>query len=255
MANMTADDLDSLAQRMVNLQPQQAPTPAVEAVSVKIPDFAPTSTKAWFFMLESQFTTKNITTEETKFSHACTGLNTKQIEKLDDFLQNPPAQNKYTAFKAAVEEAYGLTDEDKQEAWYTLSDLGDLKPTEMLRKIKRLLPATEHNSYAVRWTFLKTLPPLVRTILSKNAPLDINALAAEADRVLRTEAMTRTSTMAISSAPRSARPTQADRKPGQSRCFYHTKWSSDARRCGPTLSGKPCDMAGTTPSGNGTAGR
>ena len=54
---------------------------AVQAVAVKVPTFWPTRPEVWFFLLESQFTTKNITADDTKYQDAVQGLDKTTLKK------------------------------------------------------------------------------------------------------------------------------------------------------------------------------
>ena len=47
----------------------------------------------------------------------------------------------------------------------TIRSLGDLTPTAMLRKMRRLSPKPEHDSTIFRWSFLRILPLEVSNIL------------------------------------------------------------------------------------------
>ena len=65
-----------------------------------------------------------------------------------------------------------------------IRSLGDLTPSAMLRKMRRLRPKSEHDSTIFRWSFLRVLPLDVSNILIviEDEPLDV--LAKKADRIL-----------------------------------------------------------------------
>ena len=81
-------------------------------------------------------------------------------------------------------EAYERTPAQKDCEFMTIRSLGDLTPSAMLRKMRRLRPKTEHSSTIFRWSFLRVLPLEVSNILvvMEDEPLDV--LARKADRIL-----------------------------------------------------------------------
>ena len=67
---------------------------AVQVVAVKVPTFWPTLPEVGFSLLESQFATKNITADDTKYHHAVQGLDKTTAEEISAILLNPPAIGK-----------------------------------------------------------------------------------------------------------------------------------------------------------------
>ena len=80
---------------------------AVQAVAVKVPTFWPTRLEVWFSLLESQFATKNITADDTKYHHAVQGLDKTTAEEISAFLLNPPANGKFDVLKTLLISTFG----------------------------------------------------------------------------------------------------------------------------------------------------
>ena len=65
-----------------------------------------------------------------------------------------------------------------------IRSLGDLKPSAMLRKMRRLRPQSEHSSTIFRWSFLRVLPLEVSNILVVMEDESLDILAKKADRIM-----------------------------------------------------------------------
>ena len=82
-----------------------------------------------------------------------------------------------------------------------IRSLGDLTPSALLRKMRRLRPEEEHKSDLFRFGFLRVLPADVSNILVvlEDEPLDV--LAKKADRILDQKRDAPGSVAAISDSP------------------------------------------------------
>ncbi len=94
-------DIGALARELHALQTAAtagAPsTETVNAVSLKIQPFWQTRPETWFTMIESQFATKNITADDTKYHHTVTALDRSVAEEISAFLCSPPSSDKFKA--------------------------------------------------------------------------------------------------------------------------------------------------------------
>ena len=70
----------------------------VGKVGVKLPEFWPDSTALWFARADAQFRIKKITSEQTKFDHVISMLDSKTANQVLDILVTPPVLP-YTALK------------------------------------------------------------------------------------------------------------------------------------------------------------
>ena len=95
---LEADDIAGIATALKNLQ-----EPAVRAVSLKLPEFWTDKPEVWFARVESQFGTKAITVDKTKFDYVVSSLDTTTAGEVEAILTDPPAgNNKYNSLKAAL---------------------------------------------------------------------------------------------------------------------------------------------------------
>ena len=259
-----------------------APVHTMAAVSIKLPPFWPTDPDVWFAQVEAQFTTRGVTAQKTRFDYVISSLSPAFAMEVRDLLLQPPAENPYDALKAALIKRTAASEQRKLQQLISGEELGDRKPTQLLRRMQQLLgeklgTSAESNSF-LRELFLQRLPPNVRMVLaSADTSTDISKLADMADKVMEVAAPTvsaitntRTDTtdvkqlreevarladlVASLTTPSHRRSTSRPRRPQSPAprnppsedplCWYHAKYGEAARKCK-----DPCSW------GNSQAGR
>ena len=168
---MDPADVTLFAHRVITLQTAATPVVgavgdiagAVQAVAVKVPTFWPTRPEVWFSLLESQFATKNITADHTKYHHAVQGLDKTTAEEISAFLLNPPAIGQFDALKTLLISTFGLTQADKDASLLAISGLGDRKPSGLLRYMNSLTTTDDQMVYHV----LRQLPESVHVVFAQ----------------------------------------------------------------------------------------
>ena len=155
-----------------------------------------------------------------------------------------------------------------------IKSLGDLKPTALLRKMRRLCPHSEHDSALFRFGFLCVLPSDISNILVVLEDESIDVLAKKADRILEQQSDAPGSVAAISTSAdkltigevdvvrqffrdRGGRQDRSreDRGPSSSPsiCRNHAKWGTKSFSCRPGCLFSDLPLA--KKSGNANAGR
>ena len=182
-------------------------------------------------------------------------------------------------------EAYEKTPATKDREFMAIRSLGDLTPSAMLRKMRRLRPKSEHSSTIFRWSFLRVLPLDVSNILVVMEDETLDVLAKKADKILEQRIDAPGSVPAITSpdpallsigevdavrrflrAPDSRGASRAPDPRGVSRdsdsrgrgtdqfiCRNHAKWGTKSFSCKPGC--LFADLPLSRRSGNGNAGR
>lgn len=115
--------------------------PPVAAVSLKLPPYWPGDPAIWFMQVEAQFATRCITTEETRYAYVVAALQPSIAQEVRDILMSPPATHPYSTLK---EELVKRTSESERKRLHQLlitEELGDRKPSQLLRKMQQLLVA------------------------------------------------------------------------------------------------------------------
>ena len=152
-------------------------------------------------------------------------------------LRNPPdPQNKYGSLKACLLAEFTLSSSERAAALLDLPGLGDMKPTQLLNRMKELFPEDEKpcSCCLFRELFLRQLPPDVRSHLADKAKLPLDELAAEADNFFTSTGQRVNSVHA--EAVVSAAREQAPRS--ERLCFFHERFGKKARKCRP-----PCKFS------------
>ncbi|XP_037505922.1 uncharacterized protein LOC119382291 [Rhipicephalus sanguineus] len=146
--------------------------PAVSAVALKLPCFWPADPVLWFAQVEAQFTTRRIVSQETKFHLVIAALTRTEAAEVRDIILAPPTEQLYDALKRELIR--------RLQQLLTAQDLGDRKPSQLLRGMRQLLgeKASKMDDS------LQRLPANVCMILAAAGDLPLDDLAALADRVL-----------------------------------------------------------------------
>ena len=166
--------LANLVTQMQTLATASQPANELNAVSVKLPEFWIKSPEVWFARVESQFGTKGITQDQTKYDHVVSALDINTADEVQSILISPPAVNKYNTLKSALIKTFGRSQAQKDAELLNLNGLGDKRPTALLRKINAL---NDDPQTLKRALFLSNLPAEIRTILAGHNIDDIEKLA------------------------------------------------------------------------------
>ena len=260
-----------------------AASPSLAAVSIKLPPYWPTDPTVWFLQVEAQFSTRGITSQKTIFDYVVASLSPEIAFEIRDLLIRPPTDNPYNTLKAELVKRTAASEQKKLQQLISGEELGDRKPTQLLRRMQQLLGdhlgATAENNAFLKELFLQRLPANVRIVLaSADDATDLQKLADMADKIVEVAtatvaAITDTSTevqqlkeevsrladlvASLSQRdhlPRRSRSTSHHRRPhtpartdsraeAQDLSWYHSKFGEAARKCQ-----EPCSW------GNFTAG-
>ena len=109
----------------------------VNAVTVKLPDFYEHDPEMWFVRAESQFRTKKIVDDLTKFDHLIQCLSEKVARRVRKIILNPPTTNRVATLKAGLMVAFGRSQLEKDTALLSMR-MVDLKPSEVIATVEAL---------------------------------------------------------------------------------------------------------------------
>lgn len=253
------------------LQPQQAPAQnsAINRIQVKVPPFWKENPALWFKQLEAQFATTGITVDNTQFNMIVGVIESDILSTVSDIVLNPPAVEKYKTIKTRLIKEF--TDSDTKKLNKLLNDLvaGDMKPSNLLRRMKELA-CNKVGEDLLRTLWLQKLPITIQTILStKTEPLEqLTSLADTMFEVVNCSSVQAVSTSSkndiddlvnvirkldgkieafskrvsepsksryLTSQSRSPTPTKASSVKQGTFCYYHTHYGKKANKCK-----KPC---------------
>lgn len=249
----------------------RAPPQTLAAVSLKLPPFLPADPTVWFLQVEAQFNTRGITSQNTRFDYVIASLSPEIACEVRDLLIRPPPDRPYDTLKAELIKRTAASEQRKLQQLISGEELGDRKPTQLLRRMQQLLGdhlgATPDNAF-LKELFLQRLPANVRMVLaSADATSDLSKLADMADKII--EVATTPTVAAVSTqvseihqlraevtrlaelvaaltqsrprrehsrsrSRRSPTPVRADSQSTRDAnpiCWYHTKFGDAAKKC------------------------
>ncbi|GFU34033.1 transposon Tf2-9 polyprotein [Trichonephila clavipes] len=247
-----------------------------EITAVKIPPFNFNDPQLWFSTCERTFALgvpKAITDTFTKFNYIVSNLPPEAAAIVRDLIITPDETDPYGAIKAQLIQQTGESSQKEIRKLLTGEELGDRKPSELLRTMNRR--AASHNvpKELMLELFLQQLPTAVQTILASITPITVEKTAEVADRILEVSTPTvslSTNAIASSSENRilqeierlhkriddltmeerktpkrrnSSRPRNRSRNRSfscsrESCCWYHKKFQERAKKCIPPCSYK-----------------
>lgn len=247
------------------------------AVHLKLPPFWPADPDVWFAQVEAQFNTRGITSQKTRYDYVVAALSPEFATEVRDLILHVPDQP-YDTLKRQLIQRTGLPEQRRVHRLVHSLELGDHKPTQLLRRMQQLLGdrAAEAEGPLLRELFLQRLPTNVRLVLAPSvAGKSLEEIAELADSVvdvapphvssidpptlevesLRAEIKElRELVSTLATRPHSPRPRSPSPSPRRRQlrfqspplsssattlCWYHRRFGDRARNCTP-----PCDRSG-----------
>ena len=115
------------------------PASSVAVVLIKLLPFWPNNLQLWFMQVDAQINTKNITTKLMRFKYIVGSLSPEYAMEVRDILPQPPMNNPNSTWKAALIKHMILSEHYRFHQLLTTEDLGDQRPTQLLRHMQQLL--------------------------------------------------------------------------------------------------------------------
>ena len=240
------------------------------AAHLKLPPFWPADPDVWFAQVEAQFSTRGISAQKSKYDYVVASLSPEFATEVRDLILHVP-DNPYDTLK---QQQTCLPEQRRLRQLFHSMELGDRKPTQLLRRMRQLLRdgATAAEGPLLRELFLQRLPSNVRMVLASSIEdKSLEEIAESADKIIDVappnvsaitpptpdtiEALVKrmeelVSTLSTRSrSPRLRSPSPRRRQPRlrlpppppTSLCWYHRRFGDRARNCTP-----PCANRETT---------
>lgn len=248
----------------------------ISRVSMKPPAFSKRDPDLYFIQMESQFRNAGITGDQTKYDYIVGSLDSTTLLNISDIIRDPPTQNKYETVKQRLIKDFTDSENKKIHRLLQECELGDNKPSQLLRKMKDLANGAL-NDGALKTLWMGHLPESIRAIVVIT-PGDLDLCAQQADKMMEMSSFSGNIT-AIQHPPsnetqslqamieslrkeigelkssrnsrgRSKTPrenTNRERNHSHNRsesqvkrhptCYYHHRFGADAKKCA-----EPCDF-------------
>lgn len=156
----------------------------IHAVAIKLPEFWSRMPTAWFIQVESQFITRRITDETTKYHYVIQALPQDVIIQITDILSTV-SETPYTNLKKVLIDRYSMSEGKRLEKLLSGEELGDKKPSDFYRHLKNL--AGENNGLVpdklIFELWMRRLPTLVQVSVKSCSSTDTQQILIMADNI------------------------------------------------------------------------
>lgn len=242
-------------------------------MSAKIPPFWKANPRLWFCQVESQFETRRIVSEKTRYHFVVASIESEILAQVSDVITNAPAENPYTALKNSLLEHFADSEDKRITKLLREMSLGDRRPSHLLREMKDLAGAKLSDEW-LKSLWIQHLPQQTQAILSASSD-DLSKQAILADKICEVADPATTTVCSVAETNRfsqleqriaalttkidqlskpfgrnNARSRSHSRVRGRSKsasrdnssleCWYHRKFKVDAKKCT-----KPCSFQQT----------
>jgi hypothetical protein len=153
--------------------------------SVALPPFRVNRPASWFDTVNDIFRLKGVRDQRDRLTFAVSFFAEEQLQQIDDLLElRPRPADIFDLVRDRLVGAHALDDYQLLELLLDLPPLGGQKPSALLAQIRQLCPTGEENTKFFRITFLRRLPPAVRSQLAEDRFSPVSVLAARADKIM-----------------------------------------------------------------------
>ena len=178
---------------------------AVAGVQLKLPPYWPNNPELWFTQVEAQFITRGITAEKTKYAYIVSSLQSEYAQEVRDILLSTPTIDPYSHLKSELIKRPSASEQKRLHQLLTAEELGDRKPSQLLRRMEQLLGGAKLESSIFTQLFLQRLPHHVQSILaSSRDAMTVNQLAQLADRIIEVHVSSSTPSISNITSPNAA---------------------------------------------------
>lgn len=183
---MESEKSSSNAKPPSNEQPTMTSELAGIALSLRVPPFWQDRPRLWFYTFEAAVTDLKKSSNQLA-QMVITQLAKGNVEQISDLLYDPPSSSLYEAIKERLISVYEESAGKQLQKLTTEMELGDQKPSQLLRRMRELARAKVPDS-TLRLMWLNHLPPHVRSILIVSDTISnttaLDELAKIADKMM-----------------------------------------------------------------------
>lgn len=161
----------------------------------RIPEFWKDQPRLWFSQLEAVLAPQK-QGDEYKFSIVISKLTKDEIILVSDIITAPPTTGKYATIKERLINCFEESEQQRLQKLLTEMDLGDQKPSHLLRRMQHLGRGTIGNE-TIRVLWLRLLPVQITTVLAVSETSDLNAISQLADKMMENIKINEVSTVKV----------------------------------------------------------
>ncbi|GFT80247.1 hypothetical protein TNCV_3202551 [Trichonephila clavipes] len=154
-------------------------TVEVARIALRLPPFWKSNVRLWIAQCDHAFTFSGISSDDTKYSALVANLDAETLSYVSDIVLSPPNSDKYHTLLQRLITQFSDSDTQKIKKLLTDLQLGDEKPSQLLRKMKELSNGQLQDDF-LQSLLLQKMPPHIQTVLSASSePLDKLAIIAD----------------------------------------------------------------------------
>ncbi|GFS65859.1 transposon Tf2-6 polyprotein [Trichonephila clavipes] len=154
-------------------------TVEVARIALRLPPFWKSNVRLWIAQCDHAFTFSGISSDDTKYSALVANLDAETLSYVSDIVLSPPNSDKYHTLSQRLITQFSHSETQKIKKLLTDLQLGDEKPSHLLRKMKELSNGQLQDDF-LQSLWLQRMPPHIQTVLSASSePLDKLAIIAD----------------------------------------------------------------------------
>ncbi|GFW21671.1 transposon Ty3-I Gag-Pol polyprotein [Trichonephila clavipes] len=154
-------------------------TVEVARIALRLPPFWKSNVRLWIAQCDHAFTFSGISSDDTKYSALVANLDAETLSYVSDIVLSPPNSDKYHTLSQRLITQSSDSETQKIKKLLTDLQLGDEKPSHLLRKMKELSNGQLQDDF-LQSLWLQRMPPHIQTVLSASSePLDKLAIIAD----------------------------------------------------------------------------
>ncbi|GFX35426.1 retrovirus-related Pol polyprotein from transposon opus [Trichonephila clavipes] len=151
----------------------------VARIALRLPPFWKSNVRLWIAQCDHAFTFSGISSDDTKYSALVANLDAETLSYVSDIVLSPPNSDKYHTLSQRLITQFSDSETQKIKKLLTDLQLGDEKPSHLLRKMKELSNGQLQDDF-LQSLWLQRMPPHIQTVLSASSePLDKLAIIAD----------------------------------------------------------------------------
>ncbi|XP_064480382.1 uncharacterized protein LOC135393943 [Ornithodoros turicata] len=154
-----------------------------DSIRLRFPPFWTQDSVLWFAQIERQFDARRVTSHAARFGHVVSALPMDATAEIRDIILRPPAEAPYDTLKRELL-ARTLSTHRRLQQLLSAEELGDQKPSQLLRRMGHLTGDTPLDSTILQELFLHRLPSDIRVVLTAAGEMTMGDMALLADRIL-----------------------------------------------------------------------
>lgn len=156
----------------------------INALIVKLPAFWANNPRTWFIQAEAQFALGKITADVSKYNYVVATLPEDIADSVSDILENPPNADVYKNLKDTLIDRHSLSLEARIKKLVSDEEMGDRKPSEYYRALKRLAGSTSTvGEELLKKLWVSKLPQTISLALIPQKDDEVDKLTKLADSV------------------------------------------------------------------------